>query len=99
MFSFYPNCSSCDGSREKFELEAQLSSQKGCIKQKAIAISSPVTIINNDLRRSDPAQLIGIENQFDTEYLDNLRINARKARYYEPGSVRRVYAGIEITWL
>jgi hypothetical protein len=30
----------CDGSGEKFELEAQLSWQKGCFKQKAQTISS-----------------------------------------------------------
>ena len=48
--------------------------------------------------RYDTQLVIGIENLFDTEYLDNLRINARNARYYEPGSARRLYAGIEITW-
>jgi len=46
----------------------------------------------------DTRLVIGIENLFDTEYLDNLRINARNGRYYEPGSARRVYAGIEINW-
>ena len=46
----------------------------------------------------DSQLVIGIENLFDTEYLGNLRINARNARYYEPGPERRVYAGIEITW-
>ena len=46
----------------------------------------------------DTLLVIGIENLFDSEYLDNLRINARNARYYEPGAARRVYAGIEITW-
>ena len=48
--------------------------------------------------RYDTLLVIGIENLFDSEYLDNLRINARNARYYEPGAARRVYAGIEITW-
>ena len=46
----------------------------------------------------DTLLVIGIENLFDSEYLDNLRINARNARYYEPGAERRVYAGIEISW-
>jgi iron complex outermembrane receptor protein len=46
----------------------------------------------------DTQLVIGIENLFDTEYLGNLRINARNARYYEPGAERRVYAGLEITW-
>jgi iron complex outermembrane receptor protein len=46
----------------------------------------------------DTELVIGIENLFDTEYLDNLRINASNGRYYEPGAARRVYAGIEITW-
>ena len=46
----------------------------------------------------DTQLVIGIENLFDTEYLDNLRINARNGRYYEPGAERRVYAGIEINW-
>ncbi|MDJ0807469.1 MAG: TonB-dependent receptor [Gammaproteobacteria bacterium] len=48
--------------------------------------------------QSDTQLVIGIENLFDTEYLGNLRINARNARYYEPGPERRVYTGIEITW-
>ena len=46
----------------------------------------------------DTLLVIGIENLFDSEYLDNLRINARNARYYEPGAARRIYAGIEISW-
>ena len=49
--------------------------------------------------RYDTQLVIGIENLFDTEYLGNLRINARNGRYYEPGAERRVYAGIEINWL
>ena len=48
--------------------------------------------------RYDARLVVGIENLFDTEYIDNLRINARNARYYEPGAARRVYAGVEITW-
>ena len=47
----------------------------------------------------DVRLVIGVENLFDSEYLDNLRINARNARYYEPGSARRVYAGIEFSWI
>ncbi|UCB54570.1 MAG: TonB-dependent receptor, partial [Thiotrichales bacterium] len=43
--------------------------------------------------------VIGIENLFDSEYLDNLRTNAANARYYEPGSARRVYAGFEYSWI
>jgi iron complex outermembrane receptor protein len=46
----------------------------------------------------DTRLFIGIENLFDSEYLGNLRINARNARYYEPGAARRLYAGLEITW-
>jgi iron complex outermembrane receptor protein len=48
--------------------------------------------------RYDARLVIGIENLFDTEYLDNLRINARNGRYYEPGAERRVYAGIDFNW-
>ena len=47
----------------------------------------------------DAQLVIGIENLFNTEYLDNLRINARNARYYEPGAARRIYAGIEFSWI
>jgi iron complex outermembrane receptor protein len=49
--------------------------------------------------RYDLRLVLGVENLFDSEYLDNLRINASNARYYEPGSVRRVYAGIEYSWI
>jgi iron complex outermembrane receptor protein len=42
--------------------------------------------------------VIGVENLFDEDYLDNLRINARNGRYYEPGAERRAYAGITVTW-
>lgn len=41
---------------------------------------------------------IGVENLFNQEYLDNLRINARNGRYYEPGAERRLYASINFTW-
>ena len=46
----------------------------------------------------DTQLVIGIENLFDTEYRDNLRINARNGGYYETGAARRVYAGIEMIW-
>ncbi|MDY6981228.1 MAG: TonB-dependent receptor, partial [Pseudomonadota bacterium] len=46
----------------------------------------------------DTRLVIGIENLFDSEYLGNLRINARFDRFYEPGAERRVYAGLEVTW-
>jgi iron complex outermembrane receptor protein len=49
-------------------------------------------------RQYDTRLFLGIENLFNSEYLGNLRINARNARYYEPGAERRMYAGIEITW-
>ncbi len=46
----------------------------------------------------DTELVIGIENLFNSEYLDNLRINARNGRYYEAGAERRLYAGINFTW-
>ena len=42
--------------------------------------------------------VIGVENLFNEEYLDNLRINARNGRYYEPGAERRLYASIDFSW-
>ena len=47
----------------------------------------------------DAQLVLGIENLFNSDYLDNLRINARFGRYYEPGSERRLYAGFEFSWL
>jgi len=46
----------------------------------------------------DTRLVLGIENLFDTQYLGNLRINARNGRYYEPGAERRIYAGVEVSW-
>jgi iron complex outermembrane receptor protein len=46
----------------------------------------------------DTQLTIGIENLFDEEHLDNLRINARNSRYYEPGAERRIYASASINW-
>ena len=40
----------------------------------------------------------GIDNLFDREYYDNLRINASFGRYYEPGPGRMVYAGIKLIY-
>ena len=48
--------------------------------------------------RHDTQLVIGIENLFNSNYLDNLRINARYGRYYEPGAERRLYASINVTW-
>ncbi len=42
--------------------------------------------------------VVGVENLFDEAYLDNVRINARNGRYYEPGAERRVYASIDVSW-
>ena len=42
--------------------------------------------------------VVGIENLFNTDYLDNLRVNAPNDRYFEPGSERRFYAEIAIIW-
>ena len=49
-------------------------------------------------RKYEVRLAIGIENLFDEEYLDNLRINARNERYYEPGAERRLYASFDLTW-
>jgi len=46
----------------------------------------------------DMQLVIGIENLFDSEHLSNLRINARNARYYEPGAERRLYVSLEFEW-
>jgi iron complex outermembrane receptor protein len=48
--------------------------------------------------RYETQLVIGIENVFNEEYLDNLRINARNGRYYEPGAERRLYASIDFSW-
>jgi len=42
--------------------------------------------------------VVGVENLFNEAYLDNLRINARNGRYYEPGAERRLYASIDVSW-
>ena len=49
-------------------------------------------------KQYDTQLVIGIENLFDVKHLSNLRINARNARYYEPGADRRLYASLEINW-
>ena len=46
----------------------------------------------------DTQLVVGIENLFNAEYLDNLRINARNGRYYEPGAEQRVYVSINFKW-
>ena len=38
----------------------------------------------------------GINNLFDADYVDNLRINAFGGRYYEPAPDRGVYAGVGV---
>lgn len=41
---------------------------------------------------------LGVDNVFDREYYDNLRINAGFGRYFEPGPGRSVYAGVSATF-
>ena len=38
----------------------------------------------------------GVNNLFDTEYFDNIRINAFGNRYYEPAPGINVYAGVKV---
>ncbi|PKG96323.1 TonB-dependent siderophore receptor [Pseudomonas sp. Choline-3u-10] len=41
---------------------------------------------------------IGIDNLFDRDYYDNLRINDNFSRYYEPAPGRTFYAGAKLTF-
>jgi iron complex outermembrane receptor protein len=38
-----------------------------------------------------------INNIFQSEYFDNIRINAFGGRYYEPAPKRTIFGGIRIT--
>lgn len=39
---------------------------------------------------------LGVDNLFDRDYFDNVRINDAGARYFEPGPGRTVYAGVRL---
>ncbi|WP_242454873.1 TonB-dependent receptor [Pseudomonas sp. MS19] len=41
---------------------------------------------------------VGVDNLFDREYYDNVRINDANGRYFEPGPGRTVYAGLRVTF-
>lgn len=40
----------------------------------------------------------GLNNIFNEEYMDNIRINASFGRYYEPAPERNFYAGVELAY-
>lgn len=39
---------------------------------------------------------VGINNVFDQEYFDNIRLNAGNGRYYEPAPERNIYGGLTV---
>jgi iron complex outermembrane receptor protein len=39
---------------------------------------------------------LGVDNLFDRDYFDNVRINDASARYFEPGPGRTIYAGVRL---
>ena len=41
---------------------------------------------------------VGINNLFDEEYIDNLRINDRNLRFFEPAPEINVYGGLSISY-
>ncbi len=41
---------------------------------------------------------IGVNNMFDEEYFDNIRLNANFGRYFEPAPERNYYGGINIRY-
>lgn len=41
---------------------------------------------------------LGVDNVFDREYYDNVRINDANGRYFEPGPGRTVYTGVRVTF-
>ena len=41
---------------------------------------------------------IGINNLFDKDYMNNVRLNASFGRYYEPAPERNVYAGVSLRY-
>jgi iron complex outermembrane receptor protein len=41
---------------------------------------------------------LGVNNAFNQEYFDNIRINAFGKRYYEPAPKRNFYFGINFSF-
>lgn len=41
---------------------------------------------------------IGVDNLLDRDFCDNLRINDKFGRYYEPAPGRTIYAGAKLTF-
>jgi outer membrane receptor protein involved in Fe transport len=41
---------------------------------------------------------LGVNNLFDEKYLDNLRLNARFGRSFEPAPERNVYRGVALAY-
>jgi len=41
---------------------------------------------------------VGVNNLFDKEYMDNIRLNAAFGRYYEPAPTRNAYAGVSLRY-
>ncbi len=41
---------------------------------------------------------VGVDNLFDRDYYDNLRINDNFGRYYEPAPGRTLYAGVKLSF-
>lgn len=58
-----------------------------------IDVSYPLTIQNVQLNIFG-----GVNNLSNTDYYDNVRINAFGKRYYEPGPPRYIFGGVKFRW-
>jgi iron complex outermembrane receptor protein len=50
------------------------------------------------VRRLEISPFFGVNNLFDEDYEDNVRINAAAGRYFEPAPTRNVYGGVTIRY-
>lgn len=63
---------------------------------------APHTVVNTRIGKAIPAGkhdlnvYLGVDNLFDDDYFDNIRINSYGGRYFEPAPGRTLYAGLSI---
>ena len=54
--------------------------------------------LKRTVKQWDISPFIGINNMFNEEYFDNIRLNANFGRYFEPAPERNYYAGVNVRY-
>ena len=68
------------------------------VRSGAFAVANLRAGVIAEWDRWELSPFLGVNNVFDEEYFDNVRLNSGNGRYYEPAPERNIYGGVTVRY-